>query len=344
MSKLKVLWGVAKVLGPGVLTTLSHGGRLPVVDGRRIDAKAQAASDLTEMLRDPLNIPTVDESRAQLDKMAAKFDRPCPADVTKLDITLEGAFGPRAARIYVPAGRDPKAAQPTLFYLHGGGWVQGSIASHDGLCGHIAKGSGVRVISYDYVLAPEHKFPDLPDDVLAAYTSLLASDLGVSWEKLIVGGDSAGANLTAVLMHDLAVTGGDQPRGQLLIYPAVDGRRQSRSIKALADQPLLHKNRIDWFFDQYLPEGTDVTNPRFSALLSDKLAGQPPVFMVSGGHDPLLDDAAAYAQALTEAGVEVAHLSYEGQVHAFMSLTKVIPEGRSATDAVNHWIREFLNI
>lgn len=343
MSKLKLIWGLLKVVGPSALADFAYrGARRTVVDGRKITARAQAASELVQLIRGDGPMPSVEESRKQLDALATKFDLPCPADVAVKDVTLEGAFGARRARIYAPEGQDPEAGAPTLLFLHGGGWVQGSIESHDGLCGYLAKQSGVRVVSYDYVLAPEYRFPDLPDDVLAVYRGLANGALGCSPDQLVVGGDSAGANLTAVLMHDLSTAGDTLPRGQLLIYPAVDGRLISRSNEALATQPLLPRKRIDWFFENYLPEGQDVTDPRFSPLFSDQLAGQPPAHIVAGGHDPLWDDALSYGEALSAAGVLVSEDRYEGQVHGFLNLRKVLPEGQRAAEGAAHWLRGLL--
>lgn len=342
MSKLGAIWGLIRVLGPQSLARWSYRGRLDVVDGRVIDPRAKATSDLVSAIRDINVMPSLADSRAQLDMLATKFDDPCPADVVTRDITLPGLTGPRAARVYVPAGGDPMAAQWTLLYLHGGGWVQGSLKSHHALCGKLAKQARIRVISYDYVLAPEHAFPAAPDDVLTVYRALLdgAGGLGITADRLIVGGDSAGGNLTAVLMHDLSRVGEARPKGQLLIYPAVDGRLTSRSIQALAQQPLLPKTRIEWFLDHYLPEGHDRTDPRFSPLFSDHLAGQPPALVLAGGHDPLWDDGLSYAAALENAGVPVKLITYEGQVHAFVSLTKAIPQGRQAIAQCAAWLKD----
>lgn len=341
MKALRLFWGLVKALGPAAIAQRAYAGRLDTLDGRVIDPKAKAVSDLVGLIRGLSEMPSLEDSRRQLDTMAVKFDQPCPKGVIVRDVTLPGLTGNRAARVYVPAGADPMAAQWTLLYLHGGGWVQGSLDSHHSLCGKLAQGAGMRVISYDYVLAPEHKFPAAPDDVLQVYRALVggAAGLGVSRDNLIVGGDSAGANLTAGLMHDLAVAGDGFPSAQLLIYPAVDGRLTSQSIAALAQQPLLPKARIEWFLDHYLPEGQNRQDPRFSPLFSDHLAGQPPALIIAGGHDPLWDDGLSYAKALTDAGVSVTLKSYEGQVHAFMSLTKVIPQGREAVNFTSQWLR-----
>lgn len=329
IQKLKLAYALLRVLAPSAVQRALYGNRLAVVDGRRIDPSAQAVCDLITMIRAPGEMPVLATSRKQLDGMAEKFDLPCPADVAKSDITVPGADGPRPARLYVPKGGEDA---PVLLYLHGGGWVQGSLNSHDGLCGKLAERAGIRVISLDYRLAPEHKFPAAPDDVLACYRALVTgeTDLTIDSATLAVGGDSAGANLTAALMHDLAQTDLPLPAAQLLIYPAVDARLSTPSMQALAEQPLLPLLRIRWYLDQYLPDDQDRLDPRVSPLLSPHLAGQPPAMIIAGGHDPLWDDAHSHADALRAAGVAVTLVPYPGQVHVFMSLTKVIPEGEEA--------------
>lgn len=340
MQKLKLVWALLRVLSPAPLKRFAYGNRLPVVDGRRIDVSAQAVSDLVELARASDDLPTLEESRAQLETMAAKFDPPCPDSVSKRDIELPGAAGLRQARIYTPKALDP-AAKPTLLYLHGGGWVQGSINSHDGLCGNLAAEAGIRVVSFDYRLAPEHKFPAAPDDVLACYKALIANEteLEITPARLVVGGDSAGANLTAALMHDLGKEGIERPKGQLLIYPAVDARMITQSMQSLKDQALLPAIRINWYLEQYLPEGFDRLNPRLSPLLSEYLDQQPDTFIIAGGHDPLWDDAHQYAASLREGGAKVDVKEFPGQIHAFLSLAKIIPEGNEARSACAKWLK-----
>lgn len=334
---------LARMLLPDPLRRLAYAGRRPVVLGRRIDASAQAVCDLVQQVRDPDAPPALDQSRAQIDAMSARFDRPCPARVKRQDITLPGATGPLPARLYLPQDLAPEGA-PTLLYLHGGGWVQGSIASHDGLCAALADEGGLRVISLAYRLAPEHRFPAACDDVLACWRALVSggTDLAIDPARIAVGGDSAGANLAAALLHDLRASGGDLPRAQLLIYPVVDGRLNSASMQALADQPLLPRQRLTWYLDQYLPAGHDRHDPRVAPLFSPFLSGQPQALIVVAGHDPLWDDGQAYAKALTEAGVTVRVDAWPGQVHAFASLTRVIPEGRAALSRAARWLKEAL--
>lgn len=337
MTKAKLVLGLARAFLPEGLVRLSYGGNLPVVDGRRIDPKAQAVSQIAALLRDPARTPTVEESRAALSAMAARFDRPAPAQVKLADLTLPGAEGPRPARSYTPEGW---SGGPTLLYLHGGGWVQGGLDTHDGLCGRLAAGSGVRVVSYDYRLAPEDRFPAASEDALAAWLALANGALDCRPERLAVGGDSAGANLTATLMHDIVSGGHPCPCAQLLIYPAVDGTLSSRAMEVLADQPLLSRARIDWYLSHYLPEGQSRTDPRVSPLHSDTHGAQPPALIIAGGHDPLWDDAHAYAAAFEAVGVPVELLTYPGQVHAFLSLTRVLPQGLDAARRASVWLRE----
>lgn len=335
MSKVQLLWGLAKVLMPEGLAAPFV--RRAVVDGRRIDVSAQAASDLVRVVRDPTVVLSVAESRAQLEQLTARFDQPRPATVTTRDMTLPTG---QTARLYTAPGSAPDA--PLLLFLHGGGWIQGSIASHDGLCGRLCEMSGFRVLSYDYPLAPEQKFPAAPDDILALYRVLVSGETGIAVDpaRLVVGGDSAGANLTAVLMSDLVAAGDPLPAAQVMLYPALDGRLASRSMVALADQPLLPRLRIHRFLDDYLPAGHSRTDPRFSPLFSDHLAGQPPAFILHCGHDPLWDDGTAYAEALRGAGVSVTLSPWTGQVHGFMSIAKAIPRAVPAARDVANWMKE----
>lgn len=342
MGKLSVAFSLSLLFLPERLQRLVFAGRLPFVDGRRIDPSAAALSTAVAKVRDTGGDPTLAESRAQIALMAEKFDIPCPDTVNKRDLTLPGADGECPARVYTPAGLGDDA--PLLLYLHGGGWVQGNVDTHDGLCGRLADWGRLRVVSLEYRLAPEHPFPAAPDDVLATYRALVSGATGIAVDpaRMAVGGDSAGGNLTAALMHDLSAAGDVLPAAQLLIYPAVDARLDSASMVALADQPLLPLTRIRWYLDQYLPKGIDRLQPRVSPLISDRLSGQPPAFIVAGGHDPLWSDALAYADALKAAGVRVTLEPYEGQVHAFVSLGKIIPQAGQAIQASATWLHKTL--
>ncbi len=341
MSKLKLLWALAMVKSPQVITDLYYAaGRRRVVDGRRIDSKAQAVGDLLNLVRDTGAEPTLEESRRGLKMLAAKFDEPCPPMVRKQDITLPGADGPRPARLYDAQTASDDDPRPTLLYLHGGGWVQGDLDTHDGLCGKMAKWAGIRVISLDYRLAPEHKFPAGLDDSLAAYRALIAvpGDWGVDPARIAVAGDSAGANLTAAMMHDLQDAGLPLPAAQVLIYPAVDTRMNTQSMMSLKDAYVLPVERINWYLELYLPEDQDWQDPRVAPLFSPHLAGQPEALIIVAGHDPLWDDGQNYADALRRAGTDAEVIEFPGQVHAFVSVTDAIPQGNQALHRMADWL------
>ncbi|MEY8841897.1 alpha/beta hydrolase [Cribrihabitans sp. XS_ASV171] len=342
MSRLGALAALGRLMLPAGALRALYGARLAEIDGRRIDPKAQALLDLVAQVRGSAPVLDVDASRAQLAGFVARFDRPGPDTVRREMHQLPGAEGLRAARLYLPQGEPPQAA---LLYLHGGGWIQGSLDTHDALCAKLAAQAGIRVISYDYRLAPEHRFPAASDDVLAAYLGLISGDHDLHCDPahLVVGGDSAGGNLAAALMHDLAGEGHAMPAAQLLIYPAVDGRMSSPSMQALADNPLLSRGRMEWYLGQYLPEGQDRCAPRFSPLFSTRHAGQPPALILVAGHDPLWDDGLAYAEKLENAGVKVHLLRYPGQVHGFVNVTKLLPDGPHAIAGISDWLRDVLH-
>jgi len=340
MSKMKLMGAVALARAPEAVTDVFYAGRRKTVDGRRIDSKAQALGDLLNLARDLAGEPTIEQSRKGLRGLAAKFDEPCPSNVRKRDLMLPGADGDRPARLYDAVTGKDDVARPTLLFLHGGGWVQGDLDTHDGLCGKLADWAGIRVIAYDYRLAPEHKFPAGPDDVLACYRALRETPeaWGVDPARMAVGGDSAGGNLTAVLMHDLQVAGLPLPVAQLLIYPAVDMQMTSPSMRALPEAYVLPVDRISWFLDLYLPDGQDRSDPRIAPLNSAHLEGQPDALIVVGGHDPLWDDGWAYAKALRQAGVDTILAEFPGQIHVFVSATRAIPQGNVALRGAAEWL------
>ncbi len=340
MSTLGMLPKLAWAFAPEPLVRLIYKGRLRVVGGRTIDPKAQAVGQLANALRKPGVIPTLEESRRGLKIMAAKFDEPCPAGVHKQDITLPGGDGDRPARIYDAVTPAHDKARPTLLFLHGGGWIQGDLDTHDGMCGKLAKWAGIRVISLEYRLAPEHKFPAAPDDVLAAFQALQTTpeQWGVDPNNLAVGGDSAGGNLTATLMHDLGERNLPLPKAQVMLYAGVDPELDTQSMRDLRDAYILPSERIDWYLDLYLPADQDRHAPRAAPLFSVHLAGQPDALIIAAGHDPLWDDGLAYAQALRDVGVSVDLMEYPGQIHAFMSLTRVIPQGNDAIKRTADWL------
>jgi acetyl esterase len=239
--------------------------------------------------------------------------------LTATDRTLTGPAGPLPARLYVPHSAETPG--PLLVYYHGGGWAEGSVATHEPSCRLLAHLAGVRVLSVDYRLAPEHPFPAAVDDALAAYRDARerAAELGADPARIAVGGDSAGGNLAAVTA--LALRGEpDAPAFQLLIYPGLDMTRKHPSRLRFGAGFVLTEENMTWYEDQYVPDHGLRADPRISALLAPELAGVAPAHVATALADPLRDEGEAYVERLREAGVPVA-LYRHPQVHGFFNLT-----------------------
>ncbi|MCC6002292.1 MAG: alpha/beta hydrolase [Pararhodobacter sp.] len=342
MQKLGLIRHFVVALGPDWLKRLVHGRKQIPVDGRPIDLSALAVGELALAVRPPGKEPVLTESRQGLRTLAARLDLPCPAKVATRDMTLDGAAGPLPVRLY---DTDLAATdRPALLFLHGGGWVQGGIDTHDGLCGQLALESACRVLSLGYRLAPEHPWPAAPDDVLAAWRALNDDPalFGIDPARLAVGGDSAGGNLAAVLIHDLAATGAAVPAAQLLIYPALDSGFATPSMHSLRQAYLLPRDRMEWYKAQYLPEGSDPDHPRVAPARSPYPAAAPPTLILTAGHDPLRDDGAEHATRLQQAGVDVTYREFPGQIHVFVSVRRAIPEGRAAVTWMAGWLAQRL--
>ena len=219
---------------------------------------------------------------------------------------------------------------PVLIYFHGGGFVFGSRDSHDAPCRHLAREGDCIVVSVDYRMAPEFPFPQPVEDCWAA-TTWIAGQIerfGGDAERIAVGGDSAGANLAAVMCLMAQRDGGPQFVHQLLIYPATDLSRSFASHEDLADGYRLTKPLIDWFMDHYFSgKERNRRHELCSPLYADSLAGLPPAFLVSAGYDPLKDEDAAYFEKLRADGVEARHEHYPGMIHGFISMGGFIDTG-----------------
>jgi acetyl esterase len=222
-------------------------------------------------------------------------------------------------RLYVPRGVAPPGGWPLLFYVHGGGWAIGDLRSHDRLCRRIAAEVGTLVLAAEYPLAPEHPFPHGADAVLDLFRYLRthAAELGADPERIAIGGDSAGGNLSAVTCLRLRDAGEPQPAYQLLLYPATDLRCVAPSYYALGHGYLLTQASIQWYLGHYR---ADPLNPRASVLLEPDLGRLAPAIVVTAGFDPLRDDGEQYAKQLVEAGVEVDDLRFPSLVHGFGSM------------------------
>lgn len=244
---------------------------------------------------------------------------------------IPGPAGELAIRCYRPLGAEgPLGA---LVYFHGGGFVLGGLDGHDGVCRQLSVESGGAVVSVDYRLAPEARFPAAPEDCLAAtrWVHANADSLGVDPARVAVGGDSAGANLAAVVAQLLRDAEGPALVFQLLVYPVTDWRTMdSPSYRENADGYFLTRLACGWFREQYARDEADWSDPRFSPLLAKDLSRLPPALVVTAEHDPLRDEGEAYAAALREAGVAAAATRYDGTIHGFFSLYPFLDVGRRA--------------
>jgi len=330
-------------------TAMSEEDALRFLDGHRIrmgsrtmDPKAQIVGEFVKSIRVPGFFPPLPELRQQLRVMVSLMDEPAPALPRIEDIRIPGPAGEIPARVYSASAA--KTPQPTVAYFHGGGWVQGDLETHHGLCARLAKHAGVLVVAVDYRLAPEHKFPAAVEDCLAAYRWLRTKgrDVGADLSRVAVAGDSAGGNLSAVVSQLAASAGVPAPTCQVLIYPAVDFSLETSSHRELADGHVIPRDRILWYMEQYLKSDADKSDRRASPLRAPSLEGQPPAMIVTAGFDPLRDEGRAYGDRLREAGVDVVYREYPGQIHAFVSLTKAIPQGMACTLEIAQYLRQRL--
>lgn len=226
-------------------------------------------------------------------------------------------------RVYWPAAKDA-LHRPAYIHAHGGGFVVGDLDMADTVCRSICRDAGVIVVSVDYRLAPEHKFPAGLHDTLAV-TRWIAADgaqLGVDTSRLAIGGDSAGGNLAAVASQALTKELVGALRCQILVYPVTDLTCSQPSYRDLGTGYPLTEARMRAYIEMYLGEPAHATDIRASPLLAPSLAGQPPALLILAGLDPLLDEGLAYARRLKDAGVEVEIAEAPGHPHGFLGWTK----------------------
>ncbi|MGH9079957.1 MAG: alpha/beta hydrolase [Acidimicrobiales bacterium] len=293
----------------------------------------------TEVL-DPLVV------RRQL-RRSARAVMPVRTDVYVSARVIPGTEGapPIGIRIYRqfgsglgagPAGR----GRPAIVFFHGGGWVSGDLDSHDALCRILTAASGCLVVAVGYRLAPEDPFPAAVDDALAAYTWVHqhSDDLGIAPGHIGVMGDSAGGNLAAVVAQVTRAGAGPAralappPVAQGLVYPVLDTRLRSESLRSLADGFLLTRTAMEFYRNHYLPDPSDWEDPKASPLLAGDFGGLAPALVVTAGFDPMRDDGVDYAEALRQADVSVEHRRYDDQIHGFMVLGIVADSLALATE------------
>ena len=268
---------------------------------------------------------------------------PTPPEIGSVrNVGAQASHGVIPLRVYRPTGVPDSTRLPAYVYFHGGGWVIGDVNTHDVLCRQLTAASGASVISVDYRLAPEHKFPAAADDAWAAtkWVVAQANDLGLDASRLAVGGDSAGGNLAAVVALMARDAGGPAIKLQVLIYPVTDIMRETRSYSDFAEGYMLTRDSMRWFFAQYLTSSDDARDWRASPLRAPSLANLPPALIVTAGFDPLRDEGEIYAGRLRDAGNMVDYVCYGGMVHGFLGMGKLLDTAQRAVAHVGESLKQ----
>jgi acetyl esterase len=284
----------------------------------------------------PLHRLTPDAARREFSASSRLFDAPGDAGVCAEQISIPTRDRSAIdARLYVPDRLAANRCKPLLLFLHGGGYVVGSLDTHDGLCRSLAAEAPCAVLSLGYRLAPEHKFPTALEDAIDAlrFLAAAASRLGIDPQRVAIGGDSAGGTLAAVLAllaaRDAALLG-LVPVLQLLFYPVTDAAAVSASMELFEEGYLLEAETLRWFHTLYARTPEDLADWRMSPLRAADVAGAAPALVVLAEFDPLLDEGFAYARKLEAAGVAVGLRTYSGMTHDFLRMASLIPEAKKA--------------
>jgi acetyl esterase/lipase len=282
--------------------------------------------------------PTTDQRRQSIAKLM-QFAR-ADAAVTAVDGLLPGAAGDIPYRLYTPAA-DETAQLPGFVFFHGGGMVAGSIDTHDSIAAALSEATRCRLVSVGYRLAPEYKFPAAVEDAIAAteFVSRQAAALGIDAARLVVGGDSAGATLAAVVCQHALRSGAPAILAQCLICPVLDFEETSPSRDAFAENFLIDRLTLEADLADYLPEGADPADIRISPLRATKLAGLPAAIIHTAEFDPMRDEGNAYASKLLAAGVSVEHICHDGMIHNFHAMGAILPQAQLALLQIGEQIR-----
>jgi acetyl esterase/lipase len=298
-----------------------------------LDPQAQRVIDAMAALNlKPVEESTPAEARESIRARTAALG-PFPDVAAIVDHRVPVAGGDITVRAYSPGGPGP---HPALVYYHGGGWVIGDLYTHDGLCRSLANAARCAVLSVDYRLAPESKYPVAVEDSYAAllWIAANADRLGIDRRRIAVGGDSAGGNLATVMALVARDRKGPRLALQVLIYPVTDHDLDTRSYVENATGYVLTREGMRWFWNHYLAREAQGREPYASPLRASSLAGLPPALVITAEYDPLCDEGEAYAARLRDAGVPVTLTRYPGMFHGFVRMTNILDKARTALDEI----------
>ncbi len=294
------------------------------------DATAGFLTQMAESGAKPLHEMTPDEARG-LGGMLRDLYGPGPDVASVRDEQVANPDGSSfGIRVLVPEGT-PRAV---IVYYHGGGWVIGNIEESDTLGRQLANRASAVVVLVDYRLAPEHRYPAAADDAWTAlgWTASRVTELAGGSVPLIVMGDSAGGNLAAIVAQRAKAEGSPDIALQVLVYPVTDADVDNASYVDPANQLLLSRDSMIWFWDHYAPDAASRANVDASPSKAADLSGLPPAVVLTAEHDPLRDEGEAYAAKLAAAGVPTEHRRFDGQMHGFFTMVNVLPGSAAGMD------------
>jgi acetyl esterase/lipase len=300
------------------------------------EATSKLLAEMAASGMKPLHEMTPEEARG-LGGMLCEMYGPGPdvARVTRTSIpTPDGAS--IGARVFVPND----APTAVIAYLHGGGWVIGALDEFDTLARQMAQRTGAAVVLIDYRLAPEFRYPTAAEDAWTGVTWVADNieEIAGARVPLIVGGDSAGGNLTAIVTQRAKAEGGPEIALQVLVYPVTDADVDNATYVDPENQLMLTRESMIWFWDHYTPDASVRANLDASPLHAEDLSGLPPAVVLTAEHDVLRQEGEAYAERLREAGVPVEHKRFPGQMHGFFTMVNVLPGAAAGLEYVGAYI------
>lgn len=324
-----------------ILRALSGGG-VVYRGGRTLDPRFQFFAHAAKKMPSMTSLPP-EVGRAASAKGLAAVSGPSEPGVRTESLSIDGPGGvPLRLRAYRPSDQD--SAAPLIVFAHFGGGVIGDLETCHAFCGILARIARTAVLSVDYRLAPEHRFPAGLDDTLAAYRwgRDNAARFGAAPGLAAIGGDSMGGNFAAIVAQEMQRLGEPQPALQLLIYPAVDVASETASMATYADAYPLSRPIMDWFMGHYMGPDADPADPRLSPNKTADLTGLAPAVVITAGFDPLVDQGEAYAKRLQAAGVPVTYRCYDSLAHGFTAFTGAVPAADAACREVATLVRAAL--